>query len=77
MPNALDNLRIAYQDLERQVTRSLRTQLGDVARLQEQQRHILAFLQAAEMVRVSFYCFSCIPYLISHFICSIQLYSHP
>lgn len=51
MASPLDNLRAAYHVLDRDVHRSLRTQLGDTARLQEQQRHALAFLQAAEQVR--------------------------
>lgn len=50
MAQPLDNLRAAYQALERDVLRSLRTQIGDVARLQEQQHRAISYLQAAEQV---------------------------
>ncbi|KAJ6623735.1 hypothetical protein B0H10DRAFT_2213408 [Mycena sp. CBHHK59/15] len=50
----LQNLRVAYQILERNVIRSLRTQRGDAAQLSIQVTEALQFLQAAEQHRAAF-----------------------
>ena len=43
----IDNIRAAYQILERNVVRALQAQLGDDARLEEQHDSALSLLQAA------------------------------
>ena len=48
----LDNIRAAYSELLQQVNVALRTQVGDVARLQEVRSRILALGRAADQVRL-------------------------
>jgi hypothetical protein len=50
MSEQVENLRIAYQILERNVIRALRTQRGDSAQLTIQANEALHLLQAAEPV---------------------------
>ncbi|KAJ7073444.1 hypothetical protein B0H15DRAFT_740062, partial [Mycena belliarum] len=54
MSEPVENLRIAYHILERNVNRSLRTQRGDSAQLSLQVNEALQFLQAAEPHRAAF-----------------------
>ncbi|KAJ7681805.1 hypothetical protein B0H14DRAFT_3535515 [Mycena olivaceomarginata] len=54
MAEPLQNLRVAYQILERNVIRALRTQRGDGAQLTIQANEALQLLQAAEQHRNSF-----------------------
>ncbi|KAJ7652876.1 hypothetical protein B0H17DRAFT_1214857, partial [Mycena rosella] len=54
MSEPIENLRVAYQILERNVIRSLRTQRGDSAQLSLQVTEALQFLQAAEQHRAAF-----------------------
>ena len=49
--NQLVNLRLAYEELERQVQRALNTQVGDNERLAEVQNEVLSYNQAVEQVR--------------------------
>jgi hypothetical protein len=49
----VDNIREAYRVLHQRVIRSLLTQVGDVARLQETRSLAITLLQAAEPVRNS------------------------
>lgn len=46
----LSNIRASYRALERQVVRTLRTQMGAVAFLQEQRQPGLLFLQTIQQV---------------------------
>lgn len=46
----VNNLRAAYHILERDVQRTLRTQLGDPIQLQNQRHAVLRFMQSAELV---------------------------
>ena len=48
--NQLNNLRHAYQELERRVQRALNTQVGDSVRLAEVQNEVLSYSQAVERV---------------------------
>jgi hypothetical protein len=52
MAEPVENLRLAYQVLERNVIQALRTQCGDSAQLTIQVNEVLCFLQAAEQVDV-------------------------
>ncbi|KAJ7301061.1 hypothetical protein DFH08DRAFT_979121 [Mycena albidolilacea] len=54
MSEQVENLRIAYQILERNFIRTLRTQRGDSAQLTIQANEALHLLQAAEPHRTSF-----------------------
>jgi L-alanine-DL-glutamate epimerase-like enolase superfamily enzyme len=54
MTEPAENLRIAYQILERNVIRTLRTQRGDSAQLSLQANEALQLLQAAEQARQRF-----------------------
>jgi hypothetical protein len=62
MAEPLENLRSAYQVLERNVVRALRTQRGDSAQLTVQVNETLRFLQAAEQVSTSLYLPSLTPH---------------
>jgi hypothetical protein len=53
MSIAIQNLNIAYQELGRNVDVALRTQLGDAARLNEQKRLCLQFLNDIRVVCAS------------------------
>lgn len=46
----LNNLRHAYQELERRVQRALNTQVGDARRLAEVQNEVLSYSQAVDRV---------------------------
>lgn len=46
----LNNLRHAYQELERRVQRALNTQVGDARRLAEVQNEVLSYSQAVNRV---------------------------
>jgi hypothetical protein len=48
--NPLNNLRLAYEELERRVQRALNTQVGDDERLVEVQEEVLSYIQAVEQV---------------------------
>ena len=48
----LQNIHVAFQELGTQVTRVLRTQLGDAAHLNEQKRICLQFLAHIQQVRI-------------------------
>ena len=48
----LQNIHTAFRELGTQVTRALRTQLGDAARLNEQKRICLQFLTHIQQVRL-------------------------
>ena len=48
----LQNIHTAFQELGTQVTRALRTQLGDAAQLNEQKRICLQFLTHIQQVRL-------------------------
>lgn len=50
MADIVNNIRVAYHELERKVTRALRTQLGDEQRLRAQQREVLRFVEDATVV---------------------------
>ncbi|KAJ7801001.1 hypothetical protein B0H14DRAFT_3490065 [Mycena olivaceomarginata] len=54
MSEPVQNLRIAYQILERNVIRALRTQRGDTTQLTIQANEALQLLQAAEQHRHAF-----------------------
>lgn len=46
----LQNLRLAYHEIERNVTRALHTQVGDSTQLGNVRRTVLRFLETAETV---------------------------
>jgi hypothetical protein len=52
MAEPVENLRLAYQVLERNVIQALRTQRGDSAQLTIQVNEVLRFLQATEQVDI-------------------------
>ena len=55
----VDNIRAAYNVLERNVVRAVRVQIGDRARLQDQKDSALSLLQAAELVSLALLAVQC------------------
>ena len=51
--NQLNNLRLAYEELERRVQRALNTQVGDSERLAITQNEVLWYSQAVEQVCIN------------------------
>lgn len=52
MSDPVSNLRIRYNEIVRNVSRALHTQLGDAERLQVHRRDIILLVGAAELVSV-------------------------
>lgn len=48
---AVNNLRLSYHRLHQDVIRAIRTQTGAAVALRAQRRHVLRFLEVAELVR--------------------------